>query len=88
MLLCSPPRLSGVGRQVRTHTQFGKPWVGKREVAAANPMIHGDDAAASKEKRLCEVLQYKYPTWNAVAEKSLGGAAAMLTPLNLLLPRH
>jgi predicted RNA methylase len=51
-------------------------------------VIHDDDAAASKEKRHCEVLQYKYLTWTAVAEKGLGGAAAMLTPLNLLLPRH
>ena len=31
VLLYSSPRLSGVGRQVRTHTQFGKPWLGKRE---------------------------------------------------------
>jgi len=41
-----------------------------------------------KKRDFCELLQYKYPTWSALAEKGLGGAAAMLTPLNLLLPRH
>jgi hypothetical protein len=55
---------------------------------SASPVIHDDGAAPSKEKRLCEVLQHKYPTWSALAEKGIGGVAAMLTPLNLLLPRH